>query len=346
MYITVFSATAGPEPPAMPEVTLAISVDTEEDDWGSYSEDGASTRNIAHLPEVQALFERHNARPTYLVTRPPLLHGESLAVLRDLAARSDVEMGIQCHPWNTPPLLKEASTTSMMCGLPLETNRAKIRELGGLFRRELRVPPRVFRTGRWALGPTVAGALKDEGYAVDCSVSPHIDWSSSGGPDYSEAPTEPYRFHPADPLRPDAEGTMIQLPTTIGFLSGNQHRGGRVRRRLERGPLARLGAVGVLDRLGFLNRRWLSPEISTGPEMIRLTETLVAAGHRFLQMTFHSCTLLPGATPFVRTQRDRSAFVERLGAFLDYSVRAGFTFRTLSEAAEDFSATESSGTPT
>ena len=318
--------------PGLEKVIVTISIDTEEDDWGSYAEQGASTQNIPHLEELQDLFDRWSARPTYLVNRPPLVHGESVRVLGSLASRESVEIGAHCHPWNTPPFRDEGEHRSMMCVHSHDENRAKLREIRRCLQAELGVEPKVFRAGRWGLGPTVAGPLVEEGFEIDCSVSPFEDWSSLGGPDYSDAPHKPYRFHPSEPLRPDPTGSLLQLPTTIGFLSGNHRRRAKARFALERSFVRRLKVVGILDRLGVLTKRWLSPETSSGEVMIRLAEAWVSSGESFLQLTFHSSTLLPGATPFVRTAEDRSRFLSSVDDFLRYCHGSGFVFRTLSEA--------------
>lgn len=314
---------------------VTVTIDTEEDDWGSYAMDGASTENISHLPELQDLFMRFGARPTYLVNRPPLVQDAPLRVLQELARRDDVEIGGHCHPWNTPPATGEGADRSMMFSLPLEANRGKIREISRLLESELAVRPRSFRAGRWGFGPTVAEALISEGYAIDCSVSPLIDWSSLGGPDFGLAPHRPYRCRALDPLAPDPEGELIELPTTVGFLHGDSVVRGRWRRRLEDSPLSRLKIVGILDRMGLAARRWLSPETSTGEEMNRIVEVLRQHAFEYTSMTFHSCTLLPGATPFVRDEQDRRAFLERIETFLAFCRDEGFEMRTLSEAARD-----------
>lgn len=313
---------------------MGVTIDTEEDDWGRYEQDGATTRNIAHLPELQDLFERWGARPTYLVNRPPLLERASVEILGRLAARPDVEIGAHCHPWNTPPSTGEGPERSMMSSLDDAANRGKIREVKDRLRGELGVTPRCFRAGRWGFGGSVARPLRDEGFAIDTSVTPFVDWRDMGGPDYTHAPTEPYRFHPDAPLEPDEAGSLVQLPATVGFLRGDFTRAARTRRRLEAGALTRRTLVGPLDRLGFFAKRWLSPENSNAQTMIRLAESCIRAGQTCLQVTFHSSALLPGATPFVRTEDDRREFFGRLDRFLSYCKRSGFEFLTLSETEQ------------
>lgn len=315
----------------MSGVTVAVSIDTEEDDWGSYAFEGERTNNIAHLPELQDLFDRWGARPTYLVNRAPLMSAESTAVLGALSQRDDVEIGAHCHPWNTPPFTGEGSERSMMCSLTHDENRAKLAEVVGRLRSELGVTPRTFRAGRWGLGPTVGTALLAEGFEIDCSVSPFVDWSDIGGPDFTRAPHLPYRFRPDRPLLPDPGGELIQIPTTVGFMGGAHSLAARARVFLRRSALRPLRVIGLLDRMGLLARRWLSPETSSGATMVRLVDSMVVSGAPFVQVTFHSCTLLPGATPFVRDAEDRRRFLKALDTVLAHCHRSGHGFATLGE---------------
>lgn len=314
-----------------PRVIVTVTIDTEEDNWAFFREHGATTRNIAHLPELQELFARWSVRPTYLVNRPPLMERASVEVLGALAAREDVEIGAHCHPWNTPPSTGEGPARSMMSTFGEDVNRAKIAEVKARLSSELGVTPRAFRAGRWGFGPTVARPLLAEGFAIDASVTPFIDWRSLGGPDYTTAPETPYRFEPDAPLVPSASGPLAQIPATVGFLRGDFRRSARVRGRLEASPWGRF-FVGPLDRMRIFAKRWLSPETSSADTMIRLAEACIAVGHTYLQATFHSSTLLPGATPFVRTESDRRDFLSRLDAFFGYCARSGYAFFTLSQA--------------
>lgn len=314
-------------------MVVSVSIDTEEDDWGSYAWTGARTRNIGHLIELQDLFDESLVRPTYLVNYSPLVDHDSVRVLGELSGRESVEVGAHCHPWNTPPYTGEGAHRSMMSALSTEENLAKIREVGARLRTELGVQPRVFRAGRWGFGPTVAEALLLEGYAIDSSVTPFMDWRTLGGPDYTDARTGPYRFEIDSPLLPSSSGPLIELPATIGFLNGDFRRAARIRHRLESGRVTRRTMVGPLDRLGLFAKRWLSPENSTGRTMVRLAEACLAYGQRHLQLTFHSSTLLPGATPFVKNDDERAEFLRRLRAFFSYCKQSGHTFVTLSEMA-------------
>jgi len=315
-------------------VLVAVSVDTEEDNWGSYERHENTTENIGHLPAVQEIFDRCGARPTYLVNFAPLRDPPSVHILGRLGERPDVEVGAHCHPWNTPPFPSGDPCASMMWALSPGTNRDKVGELRRSIEVELGVRPTTFRSGRWSFGPSVAVPLAHHGFRVDASVTPFLDWSSIGGPDYTRAPHLPYRFDPSDPLRPNPDGKMVELPTTVGFLKGSPRLSARVRHFLERSLLANLRVVGFLDSLGILERRWLSPERSSSEELVQLAEACVARGQRFLDFTFHSSCLLPGATPYVRDDRERAEFLAAIEAFLRYCSERGWTFATLGEVGE------------
>lgn len=314
---------------------VCITIDTEEDNWGKYGSSGATVANIGELPRLQAVFDRWGARPTYLVNYPPLQDDVSLRVLSALAERVDVEIGAHCHPWNTPPTNAEGERNSMMFRHSRQANHAMIQAVRERLVAELGVTPASFRAGRWGFGTSVAEALVSLDFSIDCSVSPFIDWSPYGGPDFSNALPTPYRFSPSRPLVPDAAGTLVEMPTTIGFLRGGHVRSARMRTRLERSPLARLKIVGALDRLNLLARRWLSPEVSSADTMVRLSDAWVGSFEEpvFLQMTFHSCTLLPGATPFVRDMHERERFLKSIGTVLNHLADNGCEFVTMSEAA-------------
>jgi hypothetical protein len=315
-------------------VRVMVTIDTEEDDWGSYRPRGASVKNIRLLPELMDLWDRFGVRPTYFVNYPPMAVPEASEVLRSLARAGRCEMGVHCHPWNTPPVEEAGEgAATMMSRLPGEVNRAKLAVLTDRFVELFHARPRSFRAGRWGFGPSVARPLHDLGYEADFSVSPFVDWTRIGGPDYTRASQRPYRFDPAEPLVSREGGVLVEVPTSVGFLRGPQRLSARVRGALARSPLARLKVVGLLDSVGLLAQRWISPETSTSREMIRLATSLTRRGLPVLDLTFHSSSLLPGATPFVRTEVDRKQFLVSIESFLAFCSGQGFQYSTASEVA-------------
>jgi hypothetical protein len=99
----------------------------------------------------------------------------------------------------------------------------------------------------------------------------------------------------------------------------------------------RLG--GVLARTRALERVRLSPEVASGMEMRRLTGALLAGGCQVFSLTYHSPSMMPGHTPYVRSAAD----LERLiGAVHDYCAwfraEVGGEFMSLSQLRQALAA--------
>jgi hypothetical protein len=85
-----------------------------------------------------------------------------------------------------------------------------------------------------------------------------------------------------------------------------------------RKALETLRAPGVLAKVGAVNRVMLSPEGYSFAEMRALTEALLARGHRTFVFSFHSPSLDPGHTPYVRTKQDLAHFLDGMEKFFDF----------------------------
>ena len=51
-------------------------------------------------------------------------------------------------------------------------------------------------------------------------------------------------------------------------------------------------------------------------------------------MTFHSPSVLPGTTPFVRNEAEKKRFLTRIEEFLEFCEKQGFQFSTASEVVK------------
>jgi hypothetical protein len=243
---------------------------------------------------------------------------------------------MHCHPWNTPPFEEALSrSNSMLCNLPKQLIQRKLESLHVKIVEAVGIVPKSFRAGRWAFSSDVAANIHALGYKVDSSVCPGVSWNSDAGPDYTNAPLWPYPFWPDDVQRPSADGPLMEIQPSIGFWQAGWERRSRVRQYILNQPVAKgLRLLGVLDRLHLLNFRWLSPELSSAADMIRLGQRLMENRAPVLNMTFHSNSLVPGFSPFVRTERDREAFLQKIEVFLDFVTQAGIRFATLAASME------------
>lgn len=311
-----------------------ITIDTEEDNWGEYRSSGFSVENIGQISRLQNLFDRYGAIPTYLITYPVIKSDTARGTFLDILARNRCEIGAHCHPWNTPPFEEDINARhSMLCNLPYSTVARKIAVLQNEIAQSLGVVPRSFRAGRWGFGPQVAAAIHELGFRIDTSVTPFIDWTVYAGPDYREAPFRSYQFDPAAVQSVAQNGCLLEVPATVGFLQRNFELCRRVIRW--RGVATRLHLRGILERTGIVNLRWLSPELSSGKDMLALVRTCLQRGCSELNMSFHSTTLLPGKSPFVKSQEDLDSFLASIEMVLKFAANEGLVFSALSEAHKD-----------
>lgn len=311
---------------------LVVTIDTEEDNWLPYSPSGYTTANASRLPRLQQLFAECGIRPTYLVTYQMVTRPDSAAVLRELQQSGGCEIGAHCHPWSQPPHDEQpVIENSMLCNLPAELQARKIEHLHRTIQERLGITPVSFRSGRWGYSPAVAGALAALGYTVDSSITARTDWRDCLGPDFSRVTPVPYRFDPPDIYTPKPDGLMLEVPGTVSYLQRHDGLCHAMYEGIRRTPLRYLRLIGVLDRLRLVNRVPLTPELSSSSEMVALVERMQQQGHALMTMWFHSSTLMPGLTPYVRSEQEAERFLDKLREFF-VSVRAmGIGSATLSE---------------
>jgi len=311
-----------------------ITIDTEEDNWARYSVSDNPVYNIERIVCLQKLFDRFDAKPTYLITYPVATNPKSIKILKRILDDGNCEIGMHCHPWNTPPfdkniVIREQDT--MLCNLPKELVFAKLAELHETICRNFGCTPVSFRAGRWGYGPAVSSALCCLGYRVDTSVSPYIDWSFCHGPDYSEISPSLFRFDIEGVHFKKERGLLLEVPATVGFLQKNFSACQRICKLLER-PLGRkLRIKGILDKLGVLNKVWLSPELADVKSLILLANRMELNNFPCINFTFHSTSLLAGLSPFVTEKREETIFFDRIRSFLEVAHEAGWESVTLSQ---------------
>ena len=105
----------------------------------------------------------------------------------------------------------------------------------------------------------------------------------------------------------------VEVPVTVGYSRPGFERRRRWDRRLRTPLLRSLRAPGVMDRLGLLRRVKLSPEKCDAETMHRLIDAAIADGAEGVVLMFHSSSLAPGMTPYVRD----AAALERFHANLE-----------------------------
>ncbi len=300
---------------------FVVSIDTEEDQWSDYFRKGHTFNNILALPRLQQLFEAYNIRPTYLLTYPVVGHPESSEFFREVVGRGVAEIGSHCHPWNTPPFEEVLSVSnSMLCNLPKGLQLQKIAELTSLIENRIGLRPVSFRAGRWGYSSEVAQSLLDLNYKVETSLTPFMNWQQFLGPDSSLSPLDPFFFYPESPMMATTIGfgSLFEVPVSIGFNRSNFEFCHWYSKFIITRKLSKKVFLGGMSRLGLMRKIWLSPEISTAGEMIKLIQILSNKKLSCLNMMFHSNSLFPGNTPFVKSGKELEAFYNKLEEVLEY----------------------------
>jgi hypothetical protein len=291
----------------MPETACLVTVDAEGDDLWSRPRD-ITTRNARCLPRFQALCERFGFKPVYLANHEMAHSAAFVEFARDVLKRGAGEVGMHLHAWSSPPHYDLTGDDDRhqpyLIEYPERVMRAKIRALTRLLEERFGRRMVSHRAGRWAFDGRYAAMLADEGYLVDCSVTPGVDWRAHagdprgrGGTDYRRFPEEPYLPDPADVSRPGA-GPLLEVPLTsyasaLYRLAPWAYRTRGLRRA------ARLASQGIA---------WLCLAEADLPGMLALAARARARGARHVQLMLHSSELMPGGSPRLRSAGD----VERL----------------------------------
>jgi len=310
------------------EPRLVVVIDTEED-WFDDTSRPVSVANIADLSAFQArFFDPLGVRPVYLVNYPVASDERSAAVLRELAASGRCEIGVHVHNWTSPPFsADDVRLRSYHTAIPRELERRKIADVARLVEERIGVRPLSFKGGRWGADGRTLRTLEELGLRIDTSVCPLTDYSGEGGgPDFFQAPYLPYYPSFEDilvPRRPaDPGAAVLELPVTIGFTRGDNERRRALFARLRDGPLtSRLRLIGLLHRLGVLRRVKLSQETADAAQMRQLVDATLARGYPLLHMTFHSCIVRVGTSPYSQSERERDERNEWMAQTLAYVVR-------------------------
>ena len=299
-----------------------LTVDTEEEfDWSQpIRREGHGLDHLPRLAKFQGFCENEAIRPVYLVDYPVATSALAADILREPVAQGRAEIGIQLHPWVNPPFEEEINQHNSFAGnLPPELERAKFSRLRREIERNFGAVPQIYRAGRYGAGRNTARMLRDGGIAMDSSVRAKFDYSGEGGANY--------RYHPLVPYWLDAEHSVLELPLTTVYWGILRKQGDMLYPLMWRMPSLR----GVFARLGLLERIPLTPEGIAPEEAIRGIDIALDDRLPVLMFSFHSPSLRPGHTPYVRDEADLDGLYDWWRAIFAYLVRRGVTASSVSE---------------
>jgi hypothetical protein len=291
-----------------------VIVDTEEDfDWNVPVEGtNHDTSYLTHLVDLHIIWKAHRITPTYLLTYPVLENASFVCRLRRLLEVGQCSLGVQLHPWVTPPFEGRQNVASSFAGnLTGELEVAKLSRLVARFIECFGCPPKIFRAGRYGLGPRTPDLLEEFGFDVDTSVAPRSSMLDKQGPDFSQYDFQAFWF--------GRTRAILELPLCRSIIGW----GGAAGVALYQAVLGRKQrqsnpALGALAVCRIAERVTLSPEGNDVGAMKRLISGLQARGATVLPVSFHSSSVWPGHNPYVRDKEDLHQFYDRLSEIVGY----------------------------
>jgi hypothetical protein len=293
---------------------LLVIVDAEEEfDWSApFQRENCRVSSISSQKLAHTIFDRYGVKPTYLVDYPVANQELGYRPLRDLYEAGRCGIGAQLHSWVTPPFEEEVSDrNSFANNLSPDLERRKIHELTEKIVESFALHPTIYRAGRFGAGPATSTILDQLQYEIDCSVYPGPS-STAAAPSFLGAPSHPFWL--------TVHRSILELPVTVssvGLIRGMRQ---SALWNIESTVGRALKIPAVLSRLGLLERIRLTPEGTTIEEAKRLTKTMIHDGYRIFVLSYHSPSLVPGNTPYVRDQAELKRFLEWIENYLEYFV--------------------------
>jgi hypothetical protein len=292
-------------------ILLTVVHTEEEFDWSKpFDRNSRAMTHLRELGRVREIFDRHDVSAAYMVDYPAASDKTAVAALNAIASAGKVMIGAHLHPWVNPPFAETVSNFNSYPGnLPCLLERAKLEKLTTRIEQSFGHRPTAYLAGRYGFGERSLSILQDLGYGLDFSAVALGDFRSDGGPDFRAYDNNCFW---------DGAPPILRIPHSsadVGFLCRNARRVVDIGRDA---TMRRLHIPGVLSRLGAVRRVRLTPEGFSLRDLIAGTQALIAAGIRVLVFSFHSPSLAPGFTPYVRDRHDRDQFLSRIDRFLKF----------------------------
>ena len=288
-----------------------VTVDTEESwDWDAgFSVDAGCVANIQQLERFDAAVRERGAVATYFTDYSVVADAAASDALLKVAEQGS-EIGLHIHPWNTPPFPDRepiSPRNSFLHNLPRDLALAKLETVFTAFK-EIGIRPQSFRGGRYSTSDWIQQYLCNEGILADASILPMTTWQDDGAPDYRSRDTYPRRL--------DYGGSALwEIPLTIGFTRGGWPFWKKFYELASRSPLCNLRLIGVAEKL-LVSRVWLNLENFLGEKSLPLLHQLRRMQLPCINITMHSSSLVPGGSPYSKTEADVENLYDRLNSVL------------------------------
>lgn len=281
-----------------------ITIDTEGDNLWNKPQI-ITTENSKFLPRFQALCEKFQFKPSWLTNYEMAKCEVYTEFAKDVIARKTGEIGMHLHAWNSPPLNFSLSSNDLLyqpylIEYPLKIIEEKIAYMTRLLQDTFNIDIVSHRAGRWAFNEDYAKLLMKYGYKVDCSVTPYISWkdhpgspSGNGGSDYTTFPNKAYWINKEN-IQEESNSTLLEIPLTVMLRPVYENI-----QYLYSFPII----SGILSR--YTQRHmWLRPNGKNLKSLMTMVKKKNQSDHDYIEFMLHSSELMPGGSPYFKTERD------------------------------------------
>jgi hypothetical protein len=293
---------------------LLITIDTEIDSPYWKPELPFSLKNIKAVLRLQKLFQKYDIKATYLVTYPVADNKESKSILKEFSDREEIEIGTHLHTWTTPPFLSGREKLKLDYPHRSKLELEKLSTLTQKIETSFGKRPISYRAGRYGFDRESLKYLKDLNYLIDSSITPSINWSSDGGPNFADfTQLKPY-FLDENDIKKSGQSSILEVPISIAV---NRKLPSFLSQAYCHLPME---IKGLLKKINLIKTIWLRPSIFSFEEMKWLSDYLLDSDNQVLNMMFHSNELLAGTSPYVKTKKQEENFFLNLENILNYLI--------------------------
>jgi len=311
----------------MNQPAFIITIDTEGDNlWHNHGQ--VTTENALFIPRFQSLCEKFGFKPVYLTNYEMAMDNAYVEFAKDMITRGQGEVGMHLHAWNSPPLFNltddDGRHKPYLIDYPDDILENKVKLITQLLEETFNIKMRSHRAGRWALNEFYVKVLIENGYHIDCTVTPRVNWRSAlgapqgqGGTDYSDFPDRAY-FINQNNIAIAGHSPLLEVPMSTCY----KHSGWVN------------SAKNLYDSLRGKHRspsvHWLRPHGGNLGNMQRVVNTVLARGNDYVEFMLHSSELMPGGSPTFTNEAAIEQLYSDLEQFFEW-LKGRVTGMTLTE---------------
>lgn len=280
-----------------------ITIDTEGDNLWKVKNDRKSTERVTnkngeYIVRFQQLCEKYKFIPTYLTNYEMAKSQPFVEMAKEGLKEDKLEIGMHLHAFNSPPFydLKDYSGghKAYITEYPSKVIKKKVDYLTKLLQDTFQTDILSHRGGRWSLNEVYAGILQDSGYFVDCTVTPHIDWSrdkgqmaGSHGVDYRSFQEYGYQMSRKN-IAKQGKG-LWEIPLSV----------------VKKPYKFQIDKITEVKRLWNPELIWLRPDGNNLSDMLHLVKLKGEdKKNDYLEFMLHSSELMPGGSRVSKREKD------------------------------------------